>query len=238
LQVIEMLPQLVKLKGAALDLLFPQWCIGCGAEGDLLCRSCRLSLPAIVPPICPKCGKPQPGGILCSGCVAWPADIDGFRSPYCFEGTIRQAVHQLKYKNLKALAKPLAVLVYNYWQNNPFPGEVLVPVPLHPKRLKERGYNQAALLAGELGKLSGLPVVDNCLTRDQFSLPQARTSSVIERRKNVARSFSCLNTHLKNKHIILIDDVATSGATLNACAAALKSSGAISVWGMTLAREI
>jgi len=232
------LPQLTKLKGMALDLLFPQRCVGCGREGDFLCYSCCQSLPRIMPPLCPRCGKPQPSGILCPSCVGWQTEIEGVRSPFRFDGVIRQAIHQLKYRNLRALAQPLAKLLKDYLITNATPGEVLVPVPLHQKRLKERGYNQSQLLARELSKLVNLPVVDDCLIRQRYALPQARTSSVEERRSNVANAFICRNHRLQDKQVLLIDDVATSGATLNACASALKTAGATSVWGLVLATEI
>ncbi len=233
-----MLPQLAKLRGIALDLLFPQWCVGCGKEGDFLCYSCRQSLPRIMPPLCPRCGRPQPSGMLCSGCVSWRAEIDGIRSPFRFDGVIRQAIHQLKYRNLRALALPLAGLQNDYLITNPVPAEVLVPVPLHQKRLRERGYNQSSLLANELGKLNNLPVVDGCLIRQRHAPPQARTSTVDERQSNVAGAFACHDLRLKDRQVLLIDDVSTSGATLDACAAVLKAAGATSVWGLVLAREI
>ncbi len=233
-----MLPQLTKFKGMALDLLFPQWCVGCGKEGDFLCYSCRRSLPRITPPLCPRCGKPQPSGILCPGCVGWQAELDGIRSPFRFDGVIRQAIHQLKYRNLRAIAQPLAKLLQDFLSTNPMLGEVLMPVPLHQKRLRERGYNQSRLLAQELGKLINLPVVADCLIRQRHTPPQARTSTVDERRSNVANAFTCRNYRLQDKQVLLIDDVTTSGATLNACASALKSAGATSVWGLVLAAEV
>jgi len=235
---MNVLPQVAKLKGMALDLLFPKWCVGCGEEGDFICASCRRSIPRITPPLCPRCGKPQPSGILCPGCINWRAEIDGIRSPFQFHGIMRQAIHQLKYKNLRALAGPLAALLNDYLIANPVPGEVLVPVPLHRKRLRERGYNQSSLLAKELGKLRNLPVVDDCLIRRQHTPPQARTSTIEERRNNVAGAFACHDPRLRDKQVLLIDDVSTSGATLDACAAALKANGATAVWGLVLAREL
>jgi competence protein ComFC len=232
------LPQLTKLKEIALNLLFPQWCVGCGKEGALICCSCYQSLPRIMPSLCPRCGKPQPNGILCPSCVNWQAEIDGIRSPFRFDGVIRQAIHQLKYRNLRALAAPLAKLLNDYLITNPTPREVLVPVPLHPKRLRERGYNQSNLLAHELGKLTNLPVVDDCLIRLRHTPPQARTSTVDERRSNVSKTFSCRDNRLQDREVLLIDDVSTSGATLDACASALKTDGATSVWGLVLAIEI
>jgi ComF family protein len=228
---------LSRIKGTALDLLFPRWCVGCGREGDFICPACLKSLPRVIPPLCPRCGLPQSSPNLCPACLGGQAEIDGIRAPFRFEGVVRQAVHQLKYRNLRALAGLLAQLLNDYLLDNPLPGDVLVPVPLHPKRLRERGYNQSRLLAGELGKLADLPVVDDCLVRERHSLPQARTASVVERRGNVAGAFAC-RRRLEGEPVILIDDVATSGATLDACARALKAAGASSVWGLVLAREI
>ena len=191
-----------------------------------------------MPPLCPRCGLPQSHDMLCPSCAGWQAEIDGIRSPFRFEGVIRQAIHELKYRNLRAIAGLFARLLNDYLTANPVPGEVLVPVPLHPKRLRERGYNQSQLLAKELGKLANLPVVDDCLVRERHSLPQARTATIDERRTNVADAFSCRNRKLKGKPVLLIDDVSTSGATLDACARVLKEAGATSVWGLVLAREI
>jgi len=232
------LPQLAKLTGRALDLLFPQWCVGCGKEGEFLCSSCHRSLPRLMPPLCPRCGKPQPSGILCPGCVGWQTEIEGIRSPFRFDGVIRHAIHQLKYQNLRAVAGPLAELLHKYLVTNPVPGEVLVPVPLHKKRLRERGYNQSSLLAKGLGKLLNLPVVDDCLIRGRHTHPQAKTSNVEERRSNVTGAFTCHDHRLQGKQVLLIDDVATSGATLDSCAAGLEAARATSVWGLVLAREI
>jgi len=232
------LPQIAKLSGAALDLLFPRWCVGCGREGSFICDSCRQTLPFIVPPLCPKCGRPQLSGVFCPHCVSWQAEIDGIRSPFRFEGVIQQAIYKLKYGNIRALAQPLAKLLRDYLLTYPVSGEVLVPVPLHPKRLRERGYNQSDLLARGLGNLISLPVIDDCLVRLRYTSPQVKTSTVAERQNNVAGAFTCRGDRLRDKQVLLIDDVSTSGATLDACAAALKAGGAASVWGLTLAREI
>jgi len=232
------LPQITSLGGAALDLVFPRFCVGCGKAGNYICGTCRASLPYIEPPICPLCGEPQTTGNLCFKCSQWQADIDGIRAPFRFDGIIREAVHQLKYDNLRAIAASLAKLMAEYIEQHPIPVDILIPVPLHPKRLRERGYNQSALLARHIGKITGLPVDETSLVREFYILPQARTASVEARRANVSGGFSCLNDKMKDKKILLIDDVSTSGATLNACAAALKAGGTNSVWGLSLAKEI
>ena len=226
------------LQEKVVDFFFPRRCIGCGKVGDFLCVDCRQKLPRILKPICKKCGKPESSGTLCSACWGQKTEIDGIRSVFRFEGIIRQAIHDLKYRNLKSISGCLAMLIADYLQDNPVHGGVLVPVPLHSQRLRERGYNQSGLLVRELGKLIVLPVIDDSLCRLKDSLPQARTTTIDERRKNVKEAFACQGEELKEKNVILIDDVCTSGATLEACAVALKADGAISVWGLTLAREI
>jgi ComF family protein len=151
---------------------------------------------------------------------------------------MREAIHQLKYHNLRALAAPLASMLQEYINANPLDVDVLVPVPLHRKRLRERGYNQAGLLAQRLGRLMNMPVIDDVLVRQRHMPPQARTASVEERRLNIADSFACLDDRLRGRKVLLLDDVATSGVTLDACAGVLKASGAVSVWGLVMAREI
>lgn len=189
-------------------------------------------------PICPKCGRPQASGIVCPSCRQRQTEIDGIRSPFRFDEVVRKAIHQLKYQNLKAISHCLAKLLADYLRLNPLPGEVLVPVPLHPQRLRERGYNQSSLLTRELGKLTNLWVVEDCLIRVKQAQPQVRAAGLEERRRNVADAFVCQNDKLSGKQVILIDDVCTSGATLESCATALKNKGALLVWGLTLAREV
>ena len=203
-----------------------------------MCPACRQSLQRIMPPTWPRCGRPQPSAIMCPDCVRWQAAIDGIRSPFRFEGVIREAIHQLKYQNLRALAVPLAGMLQEYLSANPLEFDVLVPVPLHRKRLRERGYNQARLLAQELGKLTNKPVLDDVIIRRKHTPPQARTATIEERTHNISGAFACPDNRLRGRHVLLLDDVATSGSTLNACAAVLKASGATAVWGLVVAREI
>ncbi len=236
--MVNVLPPINTFKRVALDLFFPRWCINCGKEGDYICGSCRELLPVITPPICPGCGRPQSRAVICSSCNAESSEIDGIRSPFVFDGVIRQAIHELKYRNLRALVPLLASLLHDYLKENPIPGDVLVPVPLHRKRRRERGYNQAALLAKELGRLNGLPIVTDCLVRQSQAPPQARSTGLSERYKNVRDAFTCLDSRLHDKQVLLIDDVSTSGATLDACAGVCKSAGATTVWGLAMALEL
>jgi len=226
-----------QLQEAVVDFLFPRRCIGCGRTGAFLCAGCRQTLPRLLPPFCWTCGKPESSGGLCPTCWGRQTEIDGIRSPFRFEGLIRQAIHELKYRNLKAISGSLAELLADYLQANPVPGEILVPVPLYPRRLRERGYNQSGLLARELGRLIDLPVVEDSLYRSREGLSQAKSATVEDRRRNVADAFACRDQRLYGKHVLLVDDVCTSEATLEACAAALRTAEAVSVWGLTVARE-
>ena len=152
------------------------------------------------------------------------------------EGLLRDAIHSFKYRNYRAAAPGLASLLAEYWRDNPLPGDVLAPVPLHHRKLRERGYNQASLLAKEVGKLVDLPVADKLLSRVRNSRPQASSATAGQRTANTAGAFSCRGS-AAGLNCILVDDVCTTGSTLRACAAALKEAGASSVWALTLARE-
>jgi len=129
-------------------------------------------------------------------------------------------------------------MLREYLIASPLDIDVLVPVPLHRKRLRERGYNQARLLAGELAKLINKPVANDILVRRRHTPPQARTATVEERKNNIADAFACRDSRLRDSRVLLLDDVATSGVTLDACAAVLKANGAAEVWGLVMAREI
>ena len=147
-----MLPPITKLKRVALDLLFPPWCIGCGREGNYICDSCRQQLPLIVPPCLSQVRTPlSRESTIVPAVSKHRAEIDGIRAPFLFNGVIRQAIHELKYRNLRAVAPLLAGFLNDFLLENPVPGDVLVPVPIHRKRQRERGYNQSSLLARELG---------------------------------------------------------------------------------------
>ena len=229
-------PKIGQVHGVIIELFFPCYCVGCGTEGNFLCDKCRRQLPRLEPPICQRCGRPETSGEFCPSCWGTKSAIDGIRSPFRYDGVIRSAILELKYHNLKAVSTCLAELLAAYFQTCMI-GEVIAPVPLHPRRMRKRGYNQAGLLARKLGKLIDLPVIEDCLARFKDSLPQARTTTAEGRLRNVTDAFTCRNRKFDGKRVILIDDVCTSGATLEACAIACKAGGAASVWGLTLARE-
>ncbi len=170
-------------------------------------------------------------------CQRWELTIDGIRSPFRFEGVVREAILEFKYNQARALALPLARLLEEYLRHRHLPADVLVPVPLHHRRLRERGYNQSGKLARELGQLMGLPVVEDSLFRLRNTPSQVNAIGE-QRRSNVAQAFACRDGRLQQVQVLLVDDVCTTGATLDWCAVALKEAGAKSVWGVTVAREV
>jgi competence protein ComFC len=226
-----------KLGHALLDLLYPPRCVGCGQVGALLCTTCHASVSHVLPPLCPLCGKPQERPGTCPRCVEQPLALDGIRSACLFQGALREAIHHFKFKNVRALAKPLGDLLVHAWEQIPGPVDVLVPVPLHKRRLRERGYNQSQLLARYLGEETAIPVVCEALLRVRYTVSQTRLG-VHERRENVADAFVCVGDQVQGQRVLLIDDVCTTGATLGACASALKAGGAQSVWALTVARAV
>ena len=230
------------LEGAArsvLDLVLPIYCLGCGEPGDIICPPCVANLPRLEPPYCANCSDPGVSGV-CDSCRRQrrfsTSDLLGIRSPYLMEGLLREAVLAFKYRNYRAGAPCLANLMAKYLMSDPIPGNTLVPVPLHPKKLRERGYNQAGLLAKEVGRVTGINVEDKLLVRIRNTPPQVLSGQRSQRRDNTAGAFSCPQD-IEGLACILVDDVCTTGSTLGACAEALVAAGAESVWALTLARE-
>jgi ComF family protein len=194
------------------------------------------SLPKLEPPYCQRCGKRLTEGHYYSACAQQLANIDGIRSPFLYQGLACEAIQQFKYRRLKALAEPLGQLLANYLCSHPLPVDTLAAVPLHPKRLRERGFNQSFLLAKQVEQFTGLPIIEDSLVRLRNTSSQVKMSGE-QRYANVRGAFDCKDGRFQERHVLLIDDVCTSGATLDTCASALKEAGAISVWGLTLTRE-
>jgi len=234
-----------------LDLVFPPRCAVCRHPGTWLCSRCLAELPRLPSPVCQVCGRPVLTSQLCAICRQAPLSIHGIRSVLLFEVGARQAIHQFKYRNCRPLATPLARLMADTWRMHPLPADVIVPVPLHIARERERGYNQADLLARALANMIGLPVLTGVLERARPTRAQVELSAA-ERRMNMQGAFACVvpadrtaplaggraghSSSVHNQRVLLIDDVCTTGATLEACSLALQAAGAASVWGFTLAR--
>jgi len=226
-----------RVKDLFLNLLFPPRCINCGRGGAYICGSCRDMLCPIDAPVCDGCGALLPPGAMCMSCMWHLSQIDGICSVYNFGSVARKAIHQLKYNNLRVIGGTMARLLFGYMTENHLTCDVLIPVPLHKSRLRERGYNQSSLLCRGLGGLCGIPVDEKSLVRSRRTVSQTECDRE-GRMSNVHGAFECSGDVLKGKNVVLVDDVCTTGATLQACAAALKAEGVITVRGLTFARDL
>ncbi len=222
-----------------LDFIFPPRCVSCESANAWLCAACLAQIALITQPICDRCGTVlvDPRQPACHQCEHNPLQhIDGIRSAAYFENNpIRPAIHFLKYRNHRAVAAILGQILADTCQRYDLQADIIVPVPLHLSRLRERGYNQCELLARALGALLNLPVDTHTLQRARATRSQM-TLGAVERRQNVVGAFSCSRNTLAAQRVLLIDDVCTTGSTLDACAGALKGAGVTSVWGVTLAK--
>jgi ComF family protein len=226
---------LTRLAGSLLDLVFPPRCAGCRRPGTYLCADCRREVQWQSGPICPVCGRKTRAPELCAPCRDTPLPLDGIRSAVEFSGPVRRAVHALKYRGRRELAPALAELMLTAWRAAPLPAELIVPVPLHAGRLAARGYNQAALLAEAFARGAGLPCEAAALERTRATSAQVELGAR-DRRRNVADAFHAQAARVAGRHVLLIDDVCTTGATLGACGGALRAAGCPGVWAFTLAR--
>jgi ComF family protein len=209
-------------------------------DANPLCPECMADLKPIDGLICKRCGQPlKDGGRYCYSCRKSRNFKCGFiRSGLKFTPSARALIHNFKYQGYINISKFFAPLMHKTFRNNPefFEADFLVPVPIHKSKFKKRGFNQAALLARDLSKLCGVPVLEalerKIKTKSQTSLGGK------ERLENVRRVFECANkAFVKNKAVILIDDVCTTCATLEECARVLKKSGAREVLAITALKE-
>ncbi|MEE9284124.1 MAG: ComF family protein [Dehalococcoidia bacterium] len=219
---------LESLGARALDFLFTPRCVGCRREGAYLCEPCLAQVARLEGPYRPVTDHRDD---------AEPLAVPLSYSPFAMKGAIRQAVHDLKYRGVRALAPLLGAAMAEHAQRSGLRADLLVPVPLHRTRLRERGYNQAELLAREVGRRMRLPVDSETLARVRHGSPQAMSGDAAERRAEVREAFQA-RRKLPARRVLLVDDVCTTGATLNACGRALKRTGVQQVLGLTLAREL
>ena len=223
------------LARGALNLLLPISCAVCSTEGRFVCADCEPQLPRLERPYCVRCSD-RGREPLCDWCAAAPPTVNGIRAPYVFEGAVRDLVHDLKYRNLRASAPELAGLMAECLRRNDLSSDVLAPVPLHRSAERLRGYNQSVLLCRELAKLTDIPMRARLLRRKRDTPTQVSMGSHDERRRNMVGAFEC-DADVRGSTVLVIDDVVTTGSTMSACADALKAAGAASVWGLALARQ-
>lgn len=234
------------------ELLFPRSCIGCGTRDTYLCDACLYGSPWKREHSCPFCESVlTPDGRTCFSCAP-KHSLDGVFSASVFReaAVIAEAVHVLKYEYVPELAFPLGTFLAKAATKTELPlPDLLIPVPLHPWRLRYRGFNQSALIAQSFASTFmpelAVSVREDLLARHRFTLPQAKSRGAKERKANLRGAFSLQKTNgstkatkkvLKGKTVWLVDDVATTGATLEECAKVLKKSGAKKVFGIVVAR--
>lgn len=227
--------------GRVLDLIYPPRCVSCGAIGHgVLCSSCHTLIQRLYPPLCERCSLPL-WGENCAGCSGLTLFFDGSAAYGIYEGALRRAILNLKYRRWLHSVEPLSAMLIETFQsewNAPLQTvECVVPVPIHRRRSVERGFNQSEQLALPFCKTIGLPLIINALQRVHFTCPQVGLSGA-RRWENVQNAFQVvLSEQIYNRHVLLIDDIMTTGGTANACARALKEAGAIRVSVLMVAKE-
>lgn len=245
LQLSPVLHPLRRWTMAALDALLPPRCLGSGKIVDspgMLDAAFWAELAFISAPACARCGLPfsfsVAEGSLCAACIDTPPDFDMARAAVVYNDASRQLILDFKYGD-----KMHAVDTFLPWLSRaaaPMAADtdIVLPVPLHPRRLWQRRFNQSAVLAQAIARVSGAAFIPDGMTRKRFTQPQKGLSRS-ERHSNVRGAFAVsprAQATIKNKNVMLVDDVFTSGATLNECARVLKRAGAAKVYVVTLAR--
>lgn len=235
------------------DAILPRHCSSCGQvlrpdTCSPFCDGCWSAIRLIRPPYCPCCGRPFRSLVAlayspehrCGACRRRPPAFDHARAIGRYEGPLRQAIHLFKYRGKLHLRRPLLQLALDRFYEH-FPEAIfdaIIPVPLHRRRLMEREFNQAALLARGLGRELGISVQERVLHRARWTRPQVELSGD-ERRRNVKGAFAIKDASLiEGRALLLVDDVFTTGATVSEAARALKASGATQVDVFALARVV
>jgi ComF family protein len=234
-------PWLLRLGNACLDFFFPPVCAGCQRLGEPLCAACAQQVEPVPATLCARCGHVQARSVaMCAACAAHRHEnkVRLRRAAALHTTPLREAIHALKYEQRPELAAPLArYLVAAYagepWRTLPQPIDAVVPVPLHAARLAERGYNQSLLLAAAFCARTGLPLQAGWLERVRSTRQQVGLGPQ-ERYQNVAGAFAAA-AQVAGQTLLLVDDVCTTGATMEACAAAAMVAGANAVYGLALA---
>lgn len=225
----------LKITWAGLDLFYPPECGGCGILGSRWCSDCQEKVKVISGTICEKCGNQTDQEGICDLCQTAKADFVMLRSWALYDGPVREAIKRLKYSGDISLGEILARPLIRMFKSLNWRIDIVVPVPAGVARRQQRGYNQAGLLAFPLSlgiKHSYCPgaLVKVRDVRSQVGL------SWVERRENVKKAFHASAPLVDQKSVMVVDDITTSGATLEECASALKKAGATEIYGLTLAR--
>ena len=222
-----------------LDIVIPPVCSGCRTKPGEFCAACTERVAWVRHPICTFCGNRvrSPQIKACFACQqqTWRQQLCKVRCAVWFDGPVRRAVHALKYEGRFGVAKPLAKLMMQAAPNWRPKADLIVPVPLHAQRHAKRTYNQSELVAKQLSAEYGIPVAATSLLRRRNTTPQVTLKSD-ERVHNMKNAFHAVESIIKGRRVLLIDDVVTTGATIYASAEALQQAGATYVSAYCLAR--
>jgi ComF family protein len=232
------------------DLIFPPVCPICQTlfdekgEGLTICPNCHKAIRPVRPPYCPRCGLPVPSGDgtghLCGLCLKERWHFEVHRTSGLYEGVLKEAIHRFKYGGAFPLVRVFGDLLQPTLQtlSQDYPVDVMIPVPLHIRRLRERGFNQALLLVKELSMRTGIPYEERALKKVKETPVQIALKKR-ERRKNLKGAFQVKDHEaIQGKAVLLVDDVYTTGATVNECSRALLQAGAGRVAVLTVARAL
>lgn len=214
----------------------PGSCLLCGGDSapSLICADCEADLPALPGALCPLCNEQTTHGERCGTCLKEAPHFDRTSARFRYDFPVDRIIHALKYGHQLAVADWLAGQMLETLATPNV--DLIIPLPLHSERLRERGFNQSAEIAGRLGKRLKLPVDRSTLLRTRATPPQAELP-LKERHKNVRGAFECRGD-FSGRRILLVDDVMTTGATLNECARVLKLHGASTVCVVVAARAL
>lgn len=231
-------------------LLLPEYCIVCNKKGRILCKNCYSYLPVKYNNYCPYCERVETYvGNVCPSCKRNGKNfLNGVVvCSYYQHPVVKEMLHLLKFRSVKSFSSPLAMLMDKKIKESKgfsIKDYVLCNVPLHPKKLLSRGFNQSELLGRKLAKLQktrnkNLEFLPRLLLKTKNTSPQSKLNIYGERRRNIKGAFKINHEYKENKlkKIIVIDDVMTTGATLDECARVLKRAGAKKVWGLVVARQ-
>jgi ComF family protein len=221
----------------AVEMLFPSRCVHCGAEGSLLCMTCLSGAVRLSGPRCRRCAQPLHRGDLCHWCAASAPGLTRMDAVFQMDGAIRSAVHALKYEGIRAIASVLAAEMAAQPGIRRGNYDLVIPVPLHSRRLRERGYNQSEMLAGHVAEALDVPLSADALRRTANTPRQVDARDEKERARQVANAFAA-SRQMTGLRALLIDDVCTTGSTLGACASALLEGGAGRADALVVAKEI
>jgi len=231
------------------DLLFPPFCIGCHREGTYLCEDCFSLIEIIENQYCPFCYPPKivPDGKTCSTCRKSKYLTGLYFSTSYQNPLVKKMIWLYKYHFIKELSQPLTSLIITHFQilskKPEFYDEkkkrefILIPIPLSKKQLKARGFNQTEEIARRISQLLKISLLTNVFVKVKETQPQTKLKGK-ERKNNIKGAFFVKNSNLiKERKVLLVDDVFTTGATMEEAAKILKKAGAKEVWGITIARE-